>query len=283
MGKIFKYESHQPDSDGRVRYSDEDEITWKFLVQRQNKAIKNRACKEFLDGVKLLNFEHRIPQHFETSEILQQKTGWAVEPVPAIIPAEKFFTLLSQKKFPSANFIRIPEEIDYLQEPDIFHEIYGHCPLLTNQNYADFMQEYGRLALTVKGKERMRLFRLFWFTIEFGLLKENNDYKIYGGGILSSYKETLYALDGLPDQKPQKIMLDPLFALRTPYRIDILQPIYFVIPSLAELFKILEQDIIGLAKKSIELGDFPPAYPPKNSAEELATNAEKSKDQSYGS
>jgi len=261
MGKISKYESKPYGADGKVHYSAEEENTWRFLVQRQNRAIQGRACKEFLDGVEKLNFNNCIPQHNEITEILNSCTGWGVEPVPAIIPAEHFFTLLSKKRFPSANFIRIPEEIDYLQEPDIFHEIYGHCPLLTNQNYADYMQEYGRLALTVSGKERMRLFRLFWFTIEFGLLKEVNELKIYGGGILSSYKETLYALENTAEKID---LTDPLIALRTPYRIDILQPLYFVVNGLDHLFEIVKKDLVRLAKQSLTLPDFPPKFAPKD-------------------
>jgi phenylalanine-4-hydroxylase len=268
MGKISKYESKPFGSDGKVQYSAEEENTWRFLVQRQNRAIQGRACKEFLDGVTKLNFNERIPQHYEITEILNSCTGWGVEPVPAIIPAEQFFTLLSKKRFPSANFIRIPEEIDYLQEPDIFHEIYGHCPLLTNQNYADYMQEYGRLALTVSGKERMRLFRLFWFTIEFGLLKEANELKIYGGGILSSYKETLYALE---DTAEKISLIDPLIALRTPYRIDILQPVYFVVNGLDHLFDIVKKDLVGLAKQSLTLPDFPPKFAPKEKDPQAST------------
>lgn len=260
MDKKSKYESKPTASDGNVYYSIEEENTWKFLVKRQNSAIQGRACQEFIDGIKILNFDEKIPQHFEITSILNASTGWGVEPVPAIIPAEEFFTLLAKKRFPTANFIRTPEDIDYLQEPDIFHEIYGHCPLLTNQNYADYMQEYGKLALTVSGKERMRLFRLFWFTIEFGLIKQNNQLKIYGGGILSSYKETLYALENTAE----KIDLsDPLIALRTPYRIDILQPAYFVINGFEHLFEIVKKDLIGMAKKSLTMEDYPPKFPPK--------------------
>lgn len=265
MGKFSKYESKPFQSVGSVHYTEEEENTWRFLVQRQNRAIQGRACKEFLSGVKKLEFDQRIPQHYETTEILNSCTGWGVEPVPAIIPAEQFFTLLSQKKFPSANFIRVPEEIDYLQEPDIFHEIYGHCPLLTNQNYADYMQEYGRLALTVKGKERMRLFRLFWFTIEFGLLKENNELRIYGGGILSSYKETMYALENTSEKIP---LTDPLVALRTPYRIDILQPVYFVVDSLEALFSMVKNDLIGKARAALTMEDYPAKFSPKDSTSE---------------
>ncbi|MCB9093828.1 MAG: phenylalanine 4-monooxygenase [Halobacteriovoraceae bacterium] len=261
MGKVSKYQSKKPNSQGIVEYTDQESKTWEYLVQRQNVLIQSRACKEFIDGVDILNFGKKIPQHFEITEIIKSKTGWAIEPVPAIIPAQDFFQLLSEKKFPCANFIRNPDEIDYLQEPDIFHEIYGHCPLLTNDAYANYMQEYGKLALSVQGKMRMKLFRLFWFTIEFGLLKENDNYRAYGGGILSSTSETVYAIDS---EKAERIHLeDPLTALRTPYRIDILQPVYFVLNNLDHLFKLLEYDLVALAEKAIQLGDFEPKFPPK--------------------
>ncbi len=262
MKKESKYESHKPNKDGIVTYSDTENETWDFLVSRQDRLIQSRACKEFIRGVELLNFTNKVPQHFEVSNVLREHTGWAIEPVPAIIPAQEFFELLANKKFPCANFIRTKEDIDYLQEPDIFHEVYGHSPLLTNQAYANFMQEYGKLASTVSGKVRMRLFRLFWFTIEFGLLKENNEYRAYGGGILSSKNETVYAIDS---DVPERIDLnDPMTAFRTPYRIDILQPVYFVLNQLDDLFKLFDHDLIALAKESLELGNFAPKFQPKD-------------------
>jgi len=261
MKNKSKYVSHPLNSEGNVEYSDTENETWDFLVSRQNRLIQSRACKEFISGVELLQFKKTVPQHFEVSNILREHTGWAIEPVPAIIPAQDFFDLLANKKFPCANFIRTKEDIDYLEEPDIFHEVYGHCPLLTNKSYAHFMQEYGKLASKVSGKVRMRLFRLFWFTIEFGLLKENGEYRSYGGGILSSKDETVYAIDS---DVPEKIdLIDPMVALRTPYRIDILQPVYFVLNEIDDLWKLLDFDLIALAKESLELGNFPPKFTPK--------------------
>lgn len=261
MGSLSNYESKPTNSAGVVEYNDRENKTWDFLTQRQNRLIQNRACKEFIDGVELLKFENKCPQHFDITKVLKETTGWAIEPVAAIIPAQEFFELLANKKFPCANFIRVPEEIDYLKEPDIFHEVYGHCPLLTNQAYANYVQEYGKLALSVTGKERMRLFRLFWFTIEFGLVLENERYRAYGGGILSSANETIYAIDS---EIPERILLDdPMVALRTPYRIDILQPIYFVLENLNHLYKLLDYDLVAMAKQSLELGDFAPKFPAK--------------------
>lgn len=259
--KSSKYTAIKPDKNGYINYPKEDHETWSILMAKQSKIIQNRACPEYIQGLEILDFpKNEIPQHNQVSEILRSKTGWAVEPVAAIISADEFFELLSNKKFPAASFIRSRAELEYLQEPDIFHELYGHCPLITNQNYADFMQEYGKLAITVSGKERMRLFRLFWFTIEFGLINTEQGLRIYGGGILSSPSETVHALEN-PKVEYQK--LDALTALRTPYRIDIVQPLYFVIDSFKDLFNVIKEDLIGYIPKSFELGSFEPKFPPK--------------------
>lgn len=260
------YESKPAGADGRVVYDAVEQQTWHYLVDRQNKILEHRATNIFLEGVHQLQLHLEIPQVQDVSKKLKAATGWIIEPVPAVIDAEAFFQLLANKKFPAANFIRIPEEIDYLQEPDIFHEVYGHCPLLLQPDYANFMQEYGKLALTVKGKERMRLFRLFWYTIEFGLIREADQYRIYGGGILSSYKESLYALD---NPNVQRVPLDLLTCFRTPFRIDILQPLYFVIPSFNTLFELCSRDLMKTVKLSIELGDLPPAFEAKAKQPEI--------------
>lgn len=257
MKKKHIYHSIPLDNNGRANYSTTENETWSFLFKRQKELVQTRASKEFLKGIELLNFSSHIPQHFEVTNILESITGWGVEPVPALIQPLEFFTLLSRKKFPAANFIRIPEEIDYIQEPDVFHELFGHCPLLTNQAYADFMNEYGKLALTVDHKTQMRLFRLFWFTIEFGLILEEDKMKAYGGGILSSKSEVIYSVESTV---PERRMLDPLDALRTPFRIDILQPVYFVIKSYDELFQLIDKNPIKLAQQSFELEDFPAKF-----------------------
>lgn len=255
------YTSKMPDTRGNIQYDPVENNTWARLVERQLKNIPERACDEYLEGLKKLDLPvDRVPQHFEITEVLQKNTGWAVQVVPAIIPADEFFNLLAHKKFPVASFVRIPEEFDYLEEPDIFHEVFGHCPLLTHEAYAEFMCWYGKTALLADQKTRNRLFRLFWFTIEFGLLKTQRGFRAYGGGILSSPKETLHAIDS---EKPQRIPLDALDALRTPFRIDIVQPLYFYIEKLEELFKLTDLNLIKLVEKSHELGSFPKAFPSK--------------------
>jgi phenylalanine-4-hydroxylase len=245
---------------GNASYTDEENETWSFLLNRQKELIHSRASKEFIRGLNLLNFPQTIPQHYEVTTILNQHTGWGVEPVPALIQPEHFFSLLAKKRFPAANFIRIPKEIDYIQEPDVFHEFFGHCPLLTNSAYAEFMNEYGKLALQADAKTKIRLFRLFWFTIEFGLIREDLQFKAYGGGILSSKSEVIYSV---ASDIPERILLDPLTALRTPFRIDILQPVYFVIESFDELFKLLEKKPLQLALESMSMSDFPAKFPKK--------------------
>jgi len=257
--KKHEYVSHVTDSKGYVTWTKEENKTWETLLQRQTEVIQTRACKEFLKGLELLELpKNTIVQIPELNKILLNLTGWSIQAVPAIIGPKDFFSLLANKKFPAATFIRIPEHLDYLQEPDIFHEIFGHTPLLTHPAYCHFMEKFGKLALTVSGPDRKKLFRLFWFTIEFGLLEEGNlkEKKAYGGGILSSIGETQYCLSSTPIILP----FDSLVALRTPYRIDIMQPLYFCLKNLEQLFSILEQDILGLLALAESMGDLPASF-----------------------
>lgn len=259
----FQYQTKFPDKNGFIHYSEIENETWEKLLSRQLQTVQGRACEEFLTGIKTLHFpRNKVPQVLDIDKVLRKKTGWKTEVVPCVIPAEKFFNLLANKKFPVATFIRIPEEFDYLEEPDIFHELFGHCPLLTHPAYANYMQAYGELALQTQDKKiRNRLFRLFWFTIEFGLLKRKNDFFIYGGGILSSHKETIHSLE---NKDVKREPLDVLKAMRTPFRIDIVQPLYYYIESLESLFDILELDLLSLAQEAVELGNLAPLFPPKD-------------------
>jgi phenylalanine-4-hydroxylase len=246
------YQSKPLNAEGNATYSHEENKTWDFLLQRQKELIQTRASKEFIRGVDFLNFTHEIPQHKEITSILKQHTGWGVEPVEALIQPDYFFSLLANKKFPAANFIRTTNDIDYIMEPDVFHEVFGHCPLLTNEPYAEFMHQFGKLALSADKKTQMRMFRLFWFTIEFGLILEDNKYKAYGGGILSSKSEIIYSVES---DIPLRLPLDPMEALKTPFRIDILQPVYFVINSFADLFNLLQKDLLKLAVESMTMAN----------------------------
>lgn len=263
------YLSHQPDSHGHIHYSDDENAMWQALLARQAKQIPNRACVEYLQGLDKLNLPPtRIPQLQDIDEVLQATTGWQTAAVPALISFGKFFKLLANKSFPVATFIRRFEDMNYIEEPDIFHEIIGHCPLLTHPAFATFNETYGKLGLTATKEERGFLARLYWFTIEFGLVGSSiESRRIYGGGILSSPSETVYALSNEPKNQPQNRpeyrAFDLLDVLRTPYRIDQIQPIYYVIDELDTLFDIIDSDIMGMVKKAMSLGLFEPTYPLK--------------------
>lgn len=253
------YVAKPVDSNGYANYTSEENQTWTTLFVRQNQIIQGRACEEFHQGLKILNLiSDRIPQCPEVTEILRATTGWSVEPVSALISFDRFFQLLANKRFPAATFIRRQEELDYIKEPDIFHEIYGHCPLLTNPAYAEFTQLYGKLGLNATPQQRVLLARLFWFTIEFGLIKTNEGLRAYGGGILSSKNETIYALESnIPTRQPFDVNL----ALRTVYRIDVIQPTYFVIKSFDELFQLIDLDLVGLIQQVQAENDAKPRHP----------------------
>ena len=272
------YLSHQPDSQGHIHYSDDENAMWQALLTRQAKQIPNRACSAYLEGLEKLNLPSmHIPQLHDIDEILQATTGWQTAAVPALISFGKFFKLLANKRFPVATFIRRFEDMDYIEEPDVFHEIVGHCPLLTHTAFAAFNETYGKLGLDASKEERWFLARLYWFTIEFGLVGSHPDNRrIYGGGILSSPSETIYTLNGSdtlqqsnhqqqPQNQPEHRAFDLLDVLRTPYRIDHIQPIYYVIDDLDALFDIVDSDIMGKVKQAMALGLFEPTYAPKNS------------------
>lgn len=261
--KPSKYVARKPDEQGFIHYSEVEHETWHRLVERQLKVVPGRACNEYLHGLELLDLpRERIPQLEEISRVLRRETGWEVTRVPALIGFETFFGLLAERKFPVATFIRSPEEFDYLQEPDIFHEIFGHCAMLTNPAFANFTHKYGQLGLMATPKERAYLARLYWFTVEFGLLHTSDGLRIYGGGILSSPKETMYALG----KEPQRCDFKEMDALRTPYRIDIVQPIYYVLEGLQQLQQLTEIDLMAEVHQAMELGLFEPRFPPKDAA-----------------
>ena len=255
------YVSRQPDSHGHIHYSDDENAMWQALLERQAQQIPNRACSAYLEGLEKLKLSPTyIPQLQDIDDVLQATTGWQTAAVPALISFGKFFKLLADKRFPVATFIRRFDDMDYIEEPDIFHEIVGHCPLLTHPAFAAFNETYGKLGLNATKQERLYLARLYWFTIEFGLMGATKETrKIYGGGILSSPSETVYALSDEPDCRA----FDLIDVLRTPYRIDQIQPIYYAIDDLDTLFDIVNSDIMGAVKKAMGLGLFAPTYAKK--------------------
>ncbi|MBS8267312.1 phenylalanine 4-monooxygenase [Halomonas litopenaei] len=254
------YQAREPDADGIIHWSEVENRTWQTLMERQLTLIEGRVCQQYLDGLERLGLpSDRIPQLGDVDRVLQQATGWQTAQVPALIPFDTFFQLLANRRFPVATFIRTPEELDYLKEPDIFHEIFGHCPMLTNEAFAEFTATYGRIGLAAEPKDRVYLARLYWMTVEFGLVDTPDGRRIYGGGIISSPKETLHALSDTPAHAP----FDALDALRTPYRIDILQPLYYVLDSLDRLQELSRRDLMALVEEAKALGLFEPRFPPK--------------------
>ncbi len=258
MTKGTSYTSKQPNEQGVIKWSAEENEIWQELYARQLSCIKGKVCDEYFQGLAQLNLStDRIPQLNDVSEVLMSCTGWQCEPVPALIGFGQFFQLLAERKFPVATFIRSREEFDYLQEPDIFHEIFGHCPLLTIPAFANFTQAYGEIGLKASKEDRVYLARLYWFTVEFGLLTTPEGLRIFGGGIVSSPEETLYAIES---EIPERRTFDIVDVLRTPYRIDIMQPIYFMLNKLDDLDSLRELDIMVLVEQAKSLGLHPAKF-----------------------
>lgn len=267
-GKGTKYVAKVPDANGIIPYTDEEHAIWSELMARQKPIVERYACDEYLEALERMKFPtDRIPQPEETSAVLRRHTGWEVAPVPALINFDRFFQLLSEKRFPAASFIRSREEMEYLQEPDIFHEIFGHTPLLTDPRFAEFTHAYGLTGLKASKEERVFLARLYWFTVEFGLMRTPKGVKAYGAGIVSSIGETPYSVESpIPQRRP----FDPMEMLRTPYRIDIFQSVYYVIDSLDDLFRLAHMDLLGMIREARRLGMHKPTYPPTEKAAKWA-------------
>lgn len=216
-------------------FSATDHDTWSLLFKRQMKLLENRAAPEVLAGLNELNINAlKIPKFSEINAILKQKTGFTLIPVTGFIPEDLFFTLLANRKFPSTCFIRTRAQLDYLQEPDIFHDLFGHIPLLAHPVFADFMQAFGECGLNALQHNALKLAAtLYWFTVEFGLINTNKGLRIYGAGITSSKTESIYSLES---STPARVKFHLSRLLKTNYHIDDLQRTYFVIESYEQLF-----------------------------------------------
>jgi phenylalanine-4-hydroxylase len=218
-------------------YTAEEHETWGMLFRRQTEVLKGKACDEYFAGLKTLGInESGIPDFRRMNENLKRATGWEVVAVPGLIPSRPFFDMLKNKQFPAGNFIRKREELDYLEEPDIFHDVFGHVPLLTNPAYAQYMQAYGAAGEDAMANKGVKfLARLNWYTIEFGLVRDKNgEIKIYGAGIVSSFGESKYAAG---DPSANFLQFDLERVLRTGYYIDDFQATYFVVDSFEKLFE----------------------------------------------
>lgn len=231
---------------------------WDLLFARQQKLLQGRAVGAFLRSLDVLRLAHPgIPNFDELNERLHAATGWNVVAVPGLVPDEVFHRHLSQRRFPAGNFIRTPEQLGYLQEPDVFHDVFGHVPLLAIPEWADFMQKMGEMGLEALDHGAIhRLARLYWYTVEFGLAHESGQLRIYGSGIVSSFNESRYALES---DTPNRIAFDLKRVLRTNYRIDDFQQCYFVIEQFRDLLDIvLKADLPTLYKELESEPDFQP-------------------------
>ncbi|APF37275.1 phenylalanine 4-monooxygenase [Chelatococcus daeguensis] len=228
------------------RYSAEDHATWGILFDRQRKTLEGHICQEYLDGLAALGIgPEGVPDFRAMNERLRRLTGWEVVAVPGLIPSRPFFQMLSDRRFPAGTFIRSRAQLDYLEEPDIFHDVFGHVPLLTNPAYADYMREYGRTGLVACDNKGVKfLARLNWYTIEFGLIRKPEGIKAYGAGIASSYGEAKYVVE---DPSANFLAFDLERVLRTGYYIDDFQATYFVIDRFEDLFALMrETDFLEL-------------------------------------
>jgi len=215
-------------------YTREDHKVWKILFNKRLENLQGIVAEEFLIALKNLNFKaEKIPNFIEINNILRSTTGWSIETVPNISPPEEFFSFLSMKKFTATCWLRSIDQIDYLEEPDMFHDVFAHVPLLSNKDYTNFFKEMGEIAETVieEPKKLEKLQRIYWFTIEFGLIKKNNDFKIYGAGIISSDEESKNVLS----KKSRKLEFDVKKIMNKPFRIDVVQDTYYYINSFEQL------------------------------------------------
>lgn len=232
--------------------------TWDVLYKRQMECLPGRACDAFMEGTKALNLGRGgIPNFQVLNAELMKLTGWQVVAVPCLVPDGVFFEHLANRRFPAGNFIRQREQLDYIQEPDVFHDVFGHVPMLTDPVFADYMVAYGKGGLRALGFDRLKaLAALYWYTVEFGLVKTAQGLRIYGAGIVSSHKESIFALEG---RSPNRIHFDLERVMRTDYRIDDFQQSYFVNDSFEELFRAtVEADFAPLYERLNPCSDYTP-------------------------
>ncbi len=226
-------------------YADAEHARWRLLFERQVAQLPGRADSAVLDGLEVLGMAAGgIPDFRHLSDALMRRTGWRVVAVPGLVPDEVFFAHLAARRFPATRFIRPAGCLDYVQEPDVFHDVFGHVPLLAHPAFADFMALYGRQGLAAQGRGRLaELARLYWYTVEFGLIRTPAGLRIYGSGIVSSRGEVTYCLE---DPRPRRMAFAPARIMRTRYRIDAFQEIYFVIDDYRALFAALDRDLDAL-------------------------------------
>jgi phenylalanine-4-hydroxylase len=240
-----------------AHYTAQEHATWDTLFARQAKLLPGRASEAYLRGLDVLKLSKPgIPDFEELSERLMTLTGWQVVAVPGLVPDDVFFDHMANRRFVAGNFIRRPDQLDYLQEPDVFHDVFGHVPMLADPVFADYLEAYGKGGQRAMQHDALGyLGRLYWYTVEFGLIAEPEGLRIYGSGIVSSYAESQFALD---DPSPNRIGFDLARVMRTEYRIDDFQQNYFVIPSFDELLRAtVETDFAPLYERLKAQPDIP--------------------------
>jgi len=244
---------------GWESYTADEHAVWDLLFERQAKLLPGRASEAFLRGLDVLKLSKPgIPDFEELSERLMKLTGWQVVAVPGLVPDDVFFDHMANRRFVAGNFIRRRDQLDYLQEPDVFHDVFGHVPMLADPRFADYLEAYGRGGLRAMEFGALKqLARLYWYTVEFGLIEEPEGLRIYGSGIVSSSAESVFSLE---DPSPNRIAFDLKRVMRTDYRIDDFQQNYFVIPSFDELLRVtVETDFAPLYGEILSQPDIPVA------------------------
>jgi phenylalanine-4-hydroxylase len=239
-------------------YSARDHATWATLFRRQRDILRGRSCDEFIENQKRFGMSaEQIPRFEELNAVLAKTTGWELIGVEGLLPELTFFDHLANRRFPVTWWIRRPDQIDYIAEPDMFHDLFGHVPLLLNPVFADYMQAYGRGGVKAHGvsaEALVNLTRLYWYTVEFGLIRQHGELRIYGSGIVSSKGESIHSLESA---SPNRIGFDLKRIMRTRYRIDTYQKTYFVIDSFAQLIDATRPDFVPIYAELAALDSYP--------------------------
>ena len=233
---------------GWAAYTPAQHAVWKTLFERQTQLLPGLACQDYVEGMRKLPMSaDRIPNFEELSETLMKATGWQVVAVPGLVPDDVFFDHLANRRFPSGNFIRGAHELDYLEEPDVFHDVFGHVPMLMHPVMADFIQAYGQGGLRAQKLGKLtELARVYWYTVEFGLVKELDGLRIYGAGIASSFSESRFSVQS---ESPNRIAFELERVMRTNYRIDDFQEVYFVLDKLDDLLALAQTDFAPIYER----------------------------------
>ena len=242
---------------GWESYTETEHNTWRQLFARQTALLQGRACDAFVAGMQALPIKaDRIPEFGALNQVLAQHTGWQIVAVPGLVPDDVFFSHLAERRFSAGNFIRKPDQLDYLEEPDVFHDLFGHVPMLMNPLIADYIQAYGMGGLRAQGLGALELLaRVYWYTVEFGLVRQSDGIRIYGAGIASSRTESVFALE---DASPNRLRFDLARVMRTRYRIDDFQESYFVLDSLDDLLELAQIDFAPLYERAAALPALEP-------------------------